>query len=192
MGESALKKTYSIQEYFELEANSLEKHEYSAGEIFAMAGGKPNHALIANNIAAELRASLKGKPCLTYNSDLVIATSDNEFVYADTSVICGKLEHFPEYANAAKNPVLIVEVLSDSTEKYDRGEKFRKYQQIPSFREYVLIAQDRVRVEVFFKPDNIIFWQYRSYENINERVELKSINCSIPLQDIYLGWQQSE
>jgi Uma2 family endonuclease len=192
MGDSALKKSYSVQEYFELEEKSLEKHEYSAGNIFAMAGGKPNHALIANNIAAELRASLKGKPCLTYNSDLVISISEEENVYADASVICGELESFPVSPNAAKNPILIVEVLSNSTEKYDRGDKFRKYQQIPSFREYVLIAQDRIRVEVFFKPDNIIFWQYRSYESINENIELKSINCTISLQDIYLGWKKSE
>ncbi len=192
MGESALKKAYSVQEYFELEEKSLEKHEYSSGEIFAMAGGKPNHALIANNIAAELRASLKGKPCLTYNSDLVISVSEEENIYADASVICGELESFTTSPNAAKNPVLIVEVLSDSTEKYDRGDKFRKYQQMSSFREYVLITQDRVRVEVFFKPDNIIFWQYRSYENINETIELKSINCNISLQDIYLGWKKVE
>jgi Uma2 family endonuclease len=192
MGESILKKTYSIEEYFEMEAKSLEKHEYFAGEVFAMAGGKPNHSLIANNISAELRTALKGKPCLTYNSDLIIATSNSEFVYADASVVCGKLEHFPTDSNAVKNPILIVEVLSDSTEKYDRGEKFRKYQQIPSFREYVLITQDKVRVEVFFKPDNIIFWQYRAYENLNETIELKSIACKISLQDIYLGWQKSE
>jgi Uma2 family endonuclease len=192
MGDSALKSNYSLQEYLELEKNSLEKHEFFAGEIYAIAGGKPNHSLLANNISSELRGSLKGKSCLAYNSDLSIAITEENFVYADASVICGKIETFSKHLNAAKNPILIVEVLSDSTEKYDRGEKFRKYQQILSFKEYVLIAQDRVRVEVFFKPENIIFWQYRSYEDINDSIELKSINTKIALQDIYLGWHKDE
>lgn len=190
MGDSVLKKEISIKEYIELEEKSLQKHEFFGGEIYAMAGGKPSHALIANNIAAELRNHLKGKPCLAYNSDLAIATAEDEFVYADASVICGEIEHYPEHPNAAKNPIIIVEVLSDSSEKYDRGEKFRKYQQISSLREYVLIAQDTIRVEVYSKHDNIIFWQYRSYESLNDTIELKSINCTIALSDIYLGWKK--
>ncbi|MER0440204.1 Uma2 family endonuclease [Emticicia sp. W12TSBA100-4] len=190
MGDSALKKELSIKEYIELEEKSLQKNEYFGGEIYAMAGGKPSHALISNNIAAELRNSLKGKPCLAYNSDLAIATAEDEFVYADASVVCGEIESYAEHPNAAKNPILIVEVLSDSSEKYDRGEKFRKYQQIESLREYLLIAQDRVRVEVYSKHDNIIFWQYRSYESLNDTIDFKSINCNIALSDIYLGWKK--
>lgn len=193
MGDSALKKELSIKEYIELEEKSLQKNEFFGGEIYAMAGGKPSHALISNNIAAELRNRLKGKPCLAYNSDL--ATTEDEFVYADASVVYGEIESYSEYPNAAKNPILIVEVLSDSSEKYDRGEKFRKYQQIESLREYLLIAQDRIRVEVYSKHDNIIFWQYgmppnRSYESLNDVIELKSINCNVALSDIYLGWKK--
>lgn len=190
MGDSALKKELSIKEYIELEEKSLQKNEFFGGEIYAMAGGKPSHALISNNIAAELRNSLKGKPCLAYNSDLAIATAEDEFVYADASVVCGEIESYSEHPNAAKNPILVVEVLSDSSEKYDRGEKFRKYQQITSLKEYLLIAQDRIRVEVYSKHDNIIFWQYRSYESLDDVIELKSINCNIALSDIYLGWKK--
>ena len=188
MEESVLKKIVNVEEYLAIEANSLEKHEFHHGEIYAMAGGKPSHALIANNISAELRSTLKGRPCLAYNSDLAIAITENEFVYADASVVCGQLVTSTQNINAAQNPVLVVEVLSDSTEKYDRGEKFRKYQQIQSLCEYVLIAQDTMRVEVFSKHENIIFWQYRSYELPSDRIDLKSINCTILLEDIYLGW----
>ena len=194
MGEPALKTHFTVQEYIAMEQNSLEKHEYHKGEIFAMAGGKPNHSLLASNtIRAIGNALIKNKkPCNTFTGDLQIAMSDEDYSYPDLSVICGKIETYPENPNAAKNPILIVEVLSDSTEKYDRGEKFRKYQQIPSLQEYVLITQDSMRVEVFSKHETIIFWQYRSYENPEEAIELKSIDAQISLQDIYLGWTKTD
>lgn len=190
MGNSALKKAISIEEYIDLEEKSLQKHEFRAGEVFPMAGGKPLHALLANNIAAELRNTLKGKPCLTYNSDLAISVTDYEFVYADASVICGEITSTDEHPNAANNPTILVEVLSDSSEKYDRGEKFRKYQQLNSLKEYILVSQDKIRVEVYSKHDNIIFWQYRSYESLSETIELKSVGCNITLEDIYWGWKK--
>jgi Uma2 family endonuclease len=190
MGEALKQTYYSIKDYIEIEEKSLEKYEYHSGQIYMMAGGTPNHSLLQTNICASLRDSLRKKkqPCLTYGSDLKIATSDEDFSYADGVVICGKLEISPELSLAATNPLIIVEVLSTSTEKYDRGDKFQEYRNIPTFKEYILISQDKMYVEVFFKPDDIIFWQYRSYQNLDETIELKSVDCEISLADIYFGW----
>ena len=162
MCEETPKYKYSIEEYLEMEANSLEKLEYHEGEIFAMAGGTLNHSLLSNNVGGSLRQALKtkAKPCRTYNSDAKIAVSDEKFVYADTFVVCGKNETFLEMPHAVKNPILIVEVLSDSTALFDRQGKFQAYQKITSFKEYILVSQNEILVEVFFKPENAIFWQF--------------------------------
>ncbi len=191
MGDVALKYNYSIEEYLEMEANSLEKLEYHEGEVFAMAGGTLNHSLLSNNIGGSLRQAIKtkGKPCRTYNSDAKIAVSDEKFVYSDTFVVCGKTETFPKMPQAVKNPILIVEVLSDSTALYDRQGKFQAYQTITSFREYILVSQNEILVEVFYKPENAVFWQYRSYTKLEDIIELKSVEVEISLNDIYLDWE---
>jgi len=193
MGEAALKYKYSIEEYLEMEANSLEKLEYHEGEIFAIAGETLNHSLLSNNVGGSLRQALKtkAKPCRTYNSDAKIAVSDEKFVYSDTFVVCSKTETFPEMPHAVKNPILIVEVLSDSTALYDRQGKFQAYQKITSFREYILVSQNEILVEVFFKPENAIFWQYRSYTKLEDVIELKSVDVEISLNDIYLDWEKT-
>ena len=193
MCEETPKYKYSIEEYLEMEANSLEKLEFQAGEIFAMAGGTLNHSLLSNNVGGSLRQALKtkAKSCRTYNSDAKIAVSDEKFVYADTFVVCGKTETFPEMPHAVKNPILIVEVLSDSTALYDRQGKFQAYQTITSFREYILVSQNEILVEVFFKPENVVFWQYCSYTKLEDVIELKSVDVEISLNDIYLDWEKT-
>ena len=193
MCEETPKYKYSVEEYLEMEANSLEKLEYHEGEIFAMAGGTLNHSLLSNNVGGSLRQALKtkAKPCRTYNSDAKIAVSDEKFVYSDTFVVCGKTETFPEMPHAVKNPILIVEVLSDSTALYDRQGKFQAYQTITSFREYILVSQNEILVEVFFKSENVVFWQYRSYTKLEDIIELKSVDVEISLNDIYLDWEKT-
>ena len=193
MGEVAIKYKYSIEEYLEMEANSLEKLEYHEGEIFAMAGGTLNHSLLSNNVGGSLRQALKtkAKSCRTYNSDAKIAVSDEKFVYADTFVVCGKTETFPEMPHAVKNPILIVEVLSDSTALYDRQGKFQAYQKITSFREYIMVSQNEILVETYYKPENDFFWQYRSYTEFEDIIELKSVDVEISLNDIYLNWEKT-
>jgi len=193
MCEETPKYKYSIEEYLEMEANSLGKLEYHEGEIFAMAGGTLNHSLLSNNVGGSLRQALKtkAKPCRTYNSDAKIAVSDEKFVYSDTFVVCGKTETFPEMPHAVKNPILIVEVLSDSTALYDRQGKFQAYQKITSFKEYILVSQNEILVETYYKPENAIFWQYRSYTKIEDIIELKSVDVEISLNDIYLDWEKT-
>ena len=177
---------YTIAEYLELERQTGVKFEYEDGEVFAMAGGTANHSRISTNVTGELRQVLKRKLCNEYNSDLKIAIGEEKYRYADASVICGPVEYYDENPEAAKNPLLIVEVLSESSESYDRGEKFKKYRQIPTFREYVLIEQRFPLVEVFFKIDEKT-WQYRVYEQLDQMVQLNSIEAEIPLAELYSG-----
>jgi Uma2 family endonuclease len=190
MGEAVRNYHYSIAEYIEMERNSLEKYEYHVGEVFAMAGGTLNHGLLSANVCGSLRDAIKkkGKSCRTYSSDAKIAISDERYVYADTFVVCGKTETYEEMSQAAKNPILIVEVLSDSTALYDREGKFQLYQQIASLQEYVLVSQDKVLVEVFYKSADVDFWQYKSYRNQTDSINLKSLDVEITLADIYLDW----
>jgi len=173
---------YTVEAYLELERQTGEKYEYENGEVFAMAGGTATQSLIGNNVGGELRRVL----CRSYNSDLKIAINEEKYRYADTSVVCSPVEYYEENSEAAKNLTLIVEVLSDSSESYDRGEKFKKYRQIDSFREYVLVEQRFPLVEVFFKIDENT-WQYRVYEDLNQSVLLQSIEGEIQLPEIYDG-----
>lgn len=183
--ERATERHYSLAEYLERETQSVEKHEYHGGDIVAMAGGPIVHSLLASNAGAELRGALRGKSCRVYNADLQVALSRTRYVYPDVTVVCGAVTTFPEHAQAPNNPVLIIEVLSDSTEKYDRGEKFRLYRQIPTFREYVLIAQDEPIVEVYYKlEDNV--WRMSTHEGLDKTVRLESIDVGLPLRALYL------
>lgn len=193
MGEPSTKHYYSIEEYLEIEKNSLEKCEYHDGEIFSMAGGTINHSLLANNVGGSLRDAIKGngKNCRTFNSDAKIAISERKFVYADASVVCGKTETFPTMKEGIKNPILIVEVLSESTALYDREFKFQAYQSMASFQEYILVSQDKIFIEVYYKASGADFWQYRVYNNLTDNIELKSVEVEVSLSDIYLDWESN-
>jgi Uma2 family endonuclease len=142
----------SYGEYLAAEATSTVRHEYLRGEIYAMAGGTPSHALLAMAIGSDLRVALAGRPCGVFSSDLRVRIQATDLsTYPDVTVVCGKLEHANEDPHAATNPVLLVEVLSDSTEAYDRGEKFAHYRRLPSLREYVLVSQREPRLEAYYK-----------------------------------------
>jgi Uma2 family endonuclease len=127
-------------EYLALEARGKDKHEFLCGEIFAMAGGTPEHGAVAIAVGSELRVSLRGRPCRVYSSDVRVRVQDTGLTtYPDLSVVCGQLETAPDDPDAITNPVLLVEVLSESTEAYDRGGKAAHYRRIPSLREYLLV-----------------------------------------------------
>jgi Uma2 family endonuclease len=177
---------FTIPQYLELERQTGIKYEYEDGEVFAMAGGTVNHSLIANNVSSELRWLLKKKPCKVFNSDLKIAISDEKYRYADASVVCGEVAYYDENPEGAKNPTLIVEVLSESSEPYDRGEKFKKYRQIATFKEYIPVEQRFPLVEVFTKMEDKV-WQYRVYESLEQTIQLLSIEVEIEMNEIYEG-----
>lgn len=170
-----------------MEADALDRHEYHEGEVLAMAGGTIQHSLIVMNAGRELGNRLKGSPCNVYDSNLKVRASiDQRFVYPDLSVICGKpeLEPLDPNGHTVTNPRLIVEVLSPSTESYDRTEKFDHYRLIKTFEEYVLIWQVTPRVEVFRRmPDGN--WAFRAYAGIETAAEIASLKLTLPLRDVY-------
>lgn len=140
--------------YLAAEEVSDTKHEYLRGEVYAMAGGTPEHAGLMAAVLAELVVALRGRPCRAYTSELRVRIEATDLsTYPDITVVCGSLETSVIDRHAATNPILIVEVVSDSTEGYDRGEKFAHYRRIPSLREYVLVSQQKPWIESYFKNE---------------------------------------
>jgi len=136
-------------EYLVGEAASERKHEYLAGEVYAMSGGTPEHGALAVAVSGELRAALRGRPCRVFSSDVrVRVRASGLATYPDVTVVRGKLELDDEDPDAVVNPTVIVELLSPSTEAYDRGDKARHYRQIDSLREYVLVSSASPRIEI--------------------------------------------
>ncbi len=172
-------------EYLELERAAEFKSEFFDGEMFAMAGGTPQHSLIATNLGREFGNGLKGKQCVPYNSDLRIKVeATGLFTYPDLSVICGP-PRFPEGTDdTVVNPTVIVEVLSDSTEAYDRGKKFENYRQVPTLQEYLLVSQKEPRLELFTRQsDNT--WVLSEAVGLESALELRSLSISLSLAEIF-------
>lgn len=180
-------KLYTLAEYFALSERSEEKLEYHEGKIITMSGGTPNHSEIAARITAMLIFMIDGKnkPYRVYNSDLRIQIPNyGKFVYPDATVISQQPEFYKNRRDTIVNPLLVVEVLSPSTEKHDRTDKFMAYRTIPSLREYVLVDQDQPRVTTFFRND-AQHWEDADVTGMKETVRLQSIDCDIPLSRIY-------
>lgn len=173
------------EEYLRIERVAEFKSEYFAGDMFAMAGGTVAHSLLKTNVTREIGNRLKGGTCTVYDSDLrVLISKTGLFVYPDATVVCGPLETHDEHKDTVVNPTLIVEVLSDSTEAYDRGTKFEHYRTIPSLRELVLVSQDHPIVERFtLGADGV--WGLTDARGLEATIELLSIGVSLPLAEIY-------
>jgi Uma2 family endonuclease len=140
----------TYDEYLVAEAAAEVKHEYLRGEVFAMAGGTPTHARLAAAVIRELSNALADRPCEVFTSDLRVRIEATDLsTYPDVTVVCGDLQHSDVDVNAATNPILIVEILSESTEAYDRGEKFAHYRRLPSLREYLLVSPHAPRLEAY-------------------------------------------
>ena len=136
-------------EYLAAEAVAEVRHEFLNGEVWEMAGGTIEHGALALAVAGELRAALRGKPCRAFSSDVRVRIPETDLAtYPDLSIVCGQLETSPDDKDAITNPILLVEILSDSTEAYDRGAKAAHYRRISSLREYVLVSQSEPRIEV--------------------------------------------
>ena len=177
----------SPEAYIKLEEETGERFEYLNGEVFAMSGGTLPHALISARLNREIGALLKGKGCETVGSDLRIVVLETGLeTYPDVSVFCGKAQMAGTHGLAVANPVVLIEVLSKSTEAYDRGEKFAHYRRIASLREYVLVAQDKVRVECFRRGENGT-WVLTEFTETSAALSLESLSISIPVAEIYDG-----
>lgn len=171
-------------EYLVAEQVSQVRHEYLKGSIFAMAGGTPEHGALAAAIIRDIGVALRGKPCRVYSSDLRIRILETDLAtYPDASVVCGRLETAPDDPNAAINPTLLVEVLSESTEAYDRGAKAAHYRRIPSLKEYVLVAQDEPRIEVYRRNDRGGWELYEARSGAQLRLE--SVGVDLDVDAVY-------
>jgi Uma2 family endonuclease len=185
--------TVSHDEYLVFERASDQKHEYLDGLIYAMAGSSPEHSTISVNIAEIVTRQLRGTRCRPFSSDMRVrcipvapqaVAKQGLFAYPDFMVMCGEPVYHDEHHDVLVNPVLIVEVLSPSTEAYDRDEKFRRYRELVSFTDYVLVSQDRYCVEHHTKAADGS-WAITRETDLSKAVSVDSIRCTIPLTDVY-------
>lgn len=176
---------YTPEEYFHLLEESDVKLEYFDGHIQAMAGAPSNHNILAGNTRLALGNKLWDTDCVIYDSDQAVKIEKyNCYVFPDASVVCGKREFEDEKQLRLTNPFLIIEVLSDSTADYDRGEKFSYYRSLPSFREYVLIHSNKIWVESYYREESNL-WRIASVATLEEVLHLHSLKIDIPLQALY-------
>ena len=184
---SVSKRLLSPKEYLAQERRAEFKSEYLRGEIFAMAGASYEHTLAKDNLAREAGNQLKGTPCRLLTSDMrVKVEATGVYTYADIAIVCDEPRFEDEVFDTLLNPRALVEVLSDSTEKYDRGAKFGHYRQIPSLQEYVLVAQDQPLVERYVRqPDGS--WLLTVFEGLGQTFAFASVPSRIRLADIYGG-----
>lgn len=178
---------YTVKEYLEIERKTNQKHIFINGRIYPMAGANPPHLRISGNIFFQLYHALENKPDFeVFNNDTKIYLPKlNIYHYPDALVVTGKAEFASEEVGAVLNPILIVEVLSDSTGRYDRGVKFTEYQTLPSFREYVLIHQDRPQIDSFLRQDDPSLWRTSEVSGLDSEIHFQSIDVKVSLSKIY-------
>jgi Uma2 family endonuclease len=179
---------YTLEEYLELDRTSEERFEFWDGEIFCMSGASAEHERILRNMLVQLTLKIGGRGCEAFASNLRIKVpAAPPYRYADLSALCGEAQ-FEEIGgvDALLNPQLIVEVLSPSTEAYDRGDKFTHYKSIPTFREYLLVAQHRPHVTHLYKQSDGT-WIYAEANDLEATLSLSSLGCELPLSEIYRG-----
>jgi Uma2 family endonuclease len=185
---SAVPKTLlTPEQYLARESAADFKSEFFAGEMFAMAGGSPDHALIAGNLIRELGNALKRGPCRVRGSDLRVKVgATGLYTYPDVSVVCGELRTEDRRHDTLLNPTLIIEVLSDGTEKYDRTVKFDHYRKLDSLQEYALVSQHEARVERYVRQAEGS-WALTVHEGLDAAAAFASVGASVPLAEIYFG-----
>ena len=179
----------SPEEYITLERKTIPdantvRSEYVQGKIVTMSGASRVHNLISGNIFGELRNRLKGSGCEIYKSEMRVTTPNtSSYFYPDIVVVCDEPRFEDDVFDTLLNPIIIVEVLSSSTEAYDRGVKLLHYRQVESLKEYILVSQDRVYVERYLRKQEE--WGYTSFQELDEVLPLPPIQCELPLQEIY-------
>jgi Uma2 family endonuclease len=175
---------FTPEQYLALERKANFKSEYDNGFIWAMAGASDEHNTIALNLGGEIRSELKGRPYKAYVSDMRVRVSPTGlYTYPDVMAVCGERQFLDDKTDTLLNPTMIAEVLSPTTEAYDRGDRFVKYRQLSSLREYVLIAQDKVLVERYTRQGDQ--WLLTEFKSLDDILPLTSIGCEIALREIY-------
>lgn len=182
---TAHKANLTEQQYLALERSAAVRSEFHRGEVFAMVGASRNHNLIALNVSSRIHEQLEDRRCEVYQSDMrVKVRASGLYTYPDVVAICGEPQFEDNHVDTLLNPQVVLEVLSPSTESWDRGRKFGHYRQVPSLQEYVLISQDRMLVEKFARQSDGQ-WLLSELSLPDEQLTLESIECAIRLSDIY-------
>jgi Uma2 family endonuclease len=195
MGFAQAVPVYTEEEYLVMERESLERHEYIDGYIYLMAGETDPHSIITINLAVEIGTQLKGRDCAALSPNMKVRSGPDPkfsrtlkgfFSYADLMVACGKRLYHDDHKDVLLNPTVIIEVLLESTEAYDRGEKFRRYRQwIPTFTDYLLVSQTESLVE-HFRLDKSGFWVLAAtVTDLADSVKIASIGCELKMAEIY-------
>ncbi len=176
----------SEAEYLAREKDAPFKSEYFNGQIFAMAGGSPTHARLGITIGRACEAALEKGPCNAFNSELKVRTPGSGlYTYPDVTIVCGELEYADSDRSVITNPVVIFEVLSESTEAYDRGEKFNHYKSIKTLQAYVLVSQWEPRVEVLSRKPTGTGWDYDDANGLESLIAIPPLQITLKLADIY-------
>ncbi len=185
---TAPQRRYTPEEYLAFERAAVERHEYFDGQIYAMSGVTRNHDRVVRSVYREFETKLSGRPCEYFTSNMRMKVSATGlYTYPDASALCGEPEfEDPEHVDVLLNPSVVVEVLSESTEGYDRGGKFAHYRRVPTLREYLLVAQNRVHAERYTPAgDPDAPWVRLEYDAPDDAVELSSLGVAIRLGDLY-------
>ncbi len=173
------------EEYLEIEREAEFKSEYYKGETFALAGAGFHHNIISLNIASLLLNKLKDEDCFVFSNDMRLYIKEHSlYTYPDIMIVCGEIKFLDEQKDNVLNPILIIEVLSKSTESYDRGKKFEFYRSLSSLKEYVMVSSDHYLVEAYSKNENNL-WELNDKNNPESSIKLSSISLQIPLKEIY-------
>ena len=194
MASKRLPRPYTIEEYLTIERASEDRHEYMDGSIFAMAGESGAHADICMNLAISIGSQLRNTPCRIRSKDTKVHSGPTPknprmtkgfFSYPDLVVICGEPQYHDEHKDVTLNPVVIIEVLSESTESFDRGEKFQRYQLWnPTLSDYILVSQTASVIEHFTRK-NDGSWSYNIRQGLEQQVSIESIHCTLHLAEVY-------
>ena len=175
---------YSPEEYLTLERTADFRSEYFNGEIFAMAGESPNHGRIKADALKIIGRQLAGKDCEDFTSDTKVRTPGlNVFGYPDIVIVCGQILYHDQFKDVILNPKVIIEVLSPSTELYDRGEKFASFRQLESLTDYLLISQDKPLIEHYVRHGK--FWMLAEENDLAQSIYIEAIDCHLPLNEVY-------
>jgi len=183
---------FTVKEYLAFERASDERHEYLDGVIYAMAGESPDHGRICVNLVATLVARLRGSNCEVFSKDTKVCcgpyrahTREGLYAYPDLVVVCGAMQFHSQAEDVLVNPQVIVEVLSPSTEAFDRGEKFHRYHRwLPTLTDYVLVGQDRPVIDHYHRAEDGL-WMLQTLEDLEARLALETIGCTVPLAEVY-------
>lgn len=175
----------SPEEYLAIERRATYRSEYINGEMFAMAGATRAHNRISSNLVSGIDQHIRSRECNVYSSDIrVHVPSTGYFTYPDLVMTCGKEEFVDAHSDVLVNPLVLIEMLSDSTAAFDRGKKFEHYRELPSFVEYLLVEQRIPRIEQYVL-DASQEWRYRDIRGIDQVLHIQTLDCSLPFRDIY-------